>query len=105
MLILSFESLSMSAFLETGKSQLIVYYWSRCWLRGSRFWQKPKFFGGPNQVGQRLDLHLLHDPGAMDFDGFFHCAEFKSDPFVRHPARDQSHHFVLTDRQLFGAAF
>ena len=64
------ECLSMSAFLKTGKSQSIAYHWCRCWLRGSGFWQQSKFFGCTNQVGQRLDLHFMHDPGAMDFDGF-----------------------------------
>src|SRR5258706_1271847 len=39
--------------------------------RFRRGWGDPGALGQPDQLRHRFDLHLFHDAGAMDLDGFF----------------------------------
>ena len=56
-------------------------------------------FGKRDKFGQRLNLHLLHHPVAMSFDGAFGRAQFVGDMLVGLAANDKFENLALARRQ------
>ena len=60
-----------------------------------------EFFNHPNQICERLCVHLLHDMGAMKFDRSLGSSEFAGYLLIKQTRCDESHHFTLTWGELF----
>jgi hypothetical protein len=61
----------------------------------------PQFLSHPDQLRQRLGLHLVHDLMAMELDRDLARAELGGDLLVEQSRHDQSHHFALARCELF----
>src|SRR6267142_6997888 len=60
-----------------------------------------ELFRHPHQIGEGFGTQLLHDVGAMKFDGSLGGGEFAGDLFVQQSGGNERQHFALTRGELF----
>jgi hypothetical protein len=56
-------------------------------------------FCHPDQIGQRLGAHFVHDAATMNFDSDLADPQLETDLLVKQAGDNQAHHFPLAGRQ------